>query len=161
MPNHGKSKELYYDHEVPGISIPRSFNFAVWKRAHIWKTDLQNGMHGYGSLCHVRLQGTGLTPGNTWNVVACQCTGALVMQQRELLRHIEHGNSALTPQGAARVASEVLGKGVAECEVHLLNIPILLASMHPSLLNPLIGCSTIASPLSDKEKENWKALSNS
>src|SRR5262249_9713406 len=134
--NHGKTVELYYDHEVPGIAMPESFTFAPWKRADIWENDLRNGVPGYGGLCHVRLKGTELTPRNTWNVVSRQCTGALVMQQRELLRHVERGDSALTPQGAARVASDMLGTQVAEHELRDLDVRALLANAHPSLLDP-------------------------
>src|SRR2546428_8138291 len=56
--NHGTTKALYYDHEVPGIPSESEFTFAPWKRARIWDTDLKDGAYGYGSLCHVRLPGT-------------------------------------------------------------------------------------------------------
>ena len=58
--NHGKTVQLYYDHEVSGIAMPETFAFAPWKRAAIWKNDLRHGVDGYGGLCHVRLKGTEL-----------------------------------------------------------------------------------------------------
>ena len=48
--NHGRTVELYYDHEVPGIPMPENFTFAPWKRADIWNNDLKHGVHGYGGL---------------------------------------------------------------------------------------------------------------
>ncbi len=159
--NHGKTVELYYDHEVPGIAMPESFTFAPWKRTEIWHSDLRNGEHGYGGLCHVRLKGTQLTPRNTWEVVSRQCSGSLVMQQRELLRHVEHGRSALTAQGAARVASDMLGREVAEHELRDLDLRELLLHAHPSLLNANIGAEVVASnrsrkPLRDRGSR-WRA----
>jgi hypothetical protein len=156
--NHGKTVELFYDHEVPGIDVPTSFTFSTWKRVDIWENGLRNGVHGYGGLCHVRLKGTELTPRNTWKVVSCQCTGALVMQQRELLRHVERGDSALTQQGAVRVASEMLGRQVAEHEVPDLNLRAVLANAHPSLLDRNIGCDAVAPPLSEREMQKWERL---
>jgi hypothetical protein len=155
--NHDKTVELFYDHEVPGIAMPESFTFATWKRIDIWESGLRNGVHGYGGLCHVRLKGTDLTPRQTWNVVSCQCTGALVMQQRELLRHVEHGDSALTEQGAVRIASDMLGRQVSEDEVRDLDLRALLANAHPSLLDQNIGCDAVAPPLSEHEMNEWGA----
>ncbi len=154
--NHGKTVTLYYDHEVPGIPMPESFTFAPWKRADVWKNDLCHGQPGFGSLCHVRLKGTGPTPRNTWNVVSRQCTGALVMQQRELLRHVQSGNSALSLQGAARVASDMLGRPVTEPEVCKLDLATVLAHAHPSLLDPAIGCDAVAPPPFEHEIQEWR-----
>ena len=100
--NHGKTIALYYDHEVPGIAMPETFTFAAWKRVDVWTNDLRHGEPGFGSLCHVRLKGTEQTSRDTWKVVSRQCTGALVVQQRELVRHVKSGKSALTLRGAAR-----------------------------------------------------------
>jgi hypothetical protein len=151
--------ELSYDHEVPGIPMPEGgFTFAPWKRARVWDNDLRNGVYGYGSLCHVRLQGTQLRPGNVWDVVARQCSGALVMQQREVLRHVERGESALTLQGAARVATDMLGREVAEHELGDLDVRELLEHAHPSLLDPKIGSDAVAPLLSEWEIHEWERL---
>jgi hypothetical protein len=159
MANHGKSVKLYYDHEVPGIEMPPDkFSFAPWKRAAIWDEHLKDGVHGYGSLCHVRLPGTQQPPGEAWNIVACQCTGALVMQQRELLRYVTRGQSALSPQGAALVASEMLGRQIAAEELDALDVRKLLACAHPSLLDPKIGSEAVAPPLSKREIREWGPL---
>jgi hypothetical protein len=155
--NHGKTAELAYDHRVPGVAMPEGgYAFAPWKRARIWETDLRDGLVGYGSICHVRLQGTGQVLGNIGEVVACQCTGALVVQQRELLRHCERGESALSPRGAARVASDMLGREVTEHELGDLEIRDLLEHAHPSLLDPKIGSDAVAPLLSEREMDQWK-----
>jgi hypothetical protein len=154
--NHGTSAELLYDHEVPGIPMAEgSYEFAPWKRARVWDEDLRDGRAGYGSLCHVRSRGTQLRPDGTWSVVSHQCTGALVMQQRELLRHVQHGNSALSPQGAARVASDMLGRAIAEDDLAQLDLRELLFRAHPALLDPRIGSEAVARPLSERELREW------
>jgi hypothetical protein len=159
MANHGMTVELFYDHEVPGIPMPeRGFKFAPWKRAYVWEHDLKDGAHGYGSLCHVRLQGTEQRRDGGWDVVSRQCSGALVMQQRELLRHVEQGESALTLAGAARVASELLGRVIADHEVGALDIQELLSRAHPSLLDLAIGSDVVAPPLSTQEVRDWSRL---
>jgi hypothetical protein len=156
MANHGKTAQLFYDHEVPGIPSEAEFTYAPWKRARIWDDDLKDGAcGGYGSLCHVRMAGTQLREGNAWDVVSRQCSGALVMQQRELLRHVERGASALTLQGAARVAADTLGRDVAEHEVRDLDLDEILACAHPSLLDPKIGSDAVAPPLSEQERARW------
>jgi hypothetical protein len=157
--NHGRTAELFYDHEAPGIPMPEGgFTFAPWKRARVWDNDLRDGVHGYGSLCHVRLKGTQQGPGNMWHVVSRQCTGALVMQQREVLRHVKRGESALTPQGAARMAGDMLGREVAEHELGDLDVGELLEHANPSLLNPKIGSDAVAPPLSEREIHEWERL---
>jgi hypothetical protein len=157
--NHGTTVGLFYDHEVPGIPMPEGeFDFAPWKRAQVWESDLRDGLDGYGSLCHVRLPGTRRKPDSTWDVVARQCTGALVMQQRELLRRVVRGESALTPQGAARVAGDMLGREVAEHELAGLDVRELLEHAHPSLLDPRIGSDAVAPPLSERERDEWARL---
>ena len=156
--NHGKLVTLFYDHEVPGIEMPDEFEFALRKRVEVWATDLKDGVHGYGSLCHVRLPGTGLRDAEAWNIVGRQCTGALVMQQRELVRHVKHGESALSPQGAARVASDMLGREIAADDVRALSVRDLLAHANPSLLDPKIGCDAVAPPLSEQKMQEWGRL---
>ena len=157
--NHGETVELLYDHEVPGIPMPEnSFSFAPWKRAAVWENDLREGADGYGSLCHVRLQGTRLTTHSTWDVVSRQCAGALVMQQRELLRHVERGESALTAHGAARVAGDMLGREVAEHDLAELDVGELLERAHPSLLDAKIGSDAVAPLLSERELHDWGGL---
>jgi hypothetical protein len=157
--NHGTTVNLFYDHEVPGIEMTNTeFTFAPWKRARIWDGNLKDGVHGYGSLCHVRMLGTQLRSGDAWDIVGRQCTGALVMQQRELLRHVKCGESALSPQGAARVARDMLGREVADHGLCKLDIRELLANAHPSLLDPNIGSEAVAPPLSEQEMREWEQL---
>lgn len=157
--NHGKSVKLYYDHKVPGIGMPDGkFTFAPWKRAAIWDEHLKHGVHGYGSLCHVRLPGTQQPSGEAWDIVACQCTGALVMQQREVVRHVTGGGSALSAKGAARIASEMLGREIAEHALAGVDVQELLAHAHPSLLDPNIGSDAVAAPLSQRELSEWRRL---
>jgi hypothetical protein len=157
--NHGKTMELRYDHEVPDVAIPdEAYAFAPWKRARIWENDLKEGLLGYGSLCHVRLQGTERVQGSMAEVVGCQCTGALVMQQRELLRHVQRGESALSVGGAARVASDMLGRRVSEDELRDLDLRELLERAHPALLDPKIGSDAVAPALSEPELRAWKLL---
>jgi hypothetical protein len=159
MDNHGKSVRLYYDHEVPDIGMPdNEFTFAAWKRARIWDDYLKDGVHGYGSLCHVRLPGTQCQSGDVWDIVARQCTGVVVMQQREVVRHVERRQSALSPQGAARIASEMLGREVSEDGLVALDVQELLAHAHPSLLDPTIGSDAVAAPLSEREMSEWGRL---
>lgn len=160
--NQGRTVDLVYDHEVPGIPMPEGpYTFAPWKRAQIWAADLEDGRAAYGALCHVRLEGTRRKPGNVWDVVGHQCTGALVMQQRELLRHVQRGASALSPQGAARVASDMLEREVSEHELERLGLPELLRGASPSLLDPKIGSDAVAPPLADHEVEEWHRLLDS
>jgi hypothetical protein len=80
------------------------------------------------------------------------------MQQRELLRHVARGSSALTPQGAARVASDMLGRRIAEDELGGLDVAELLANAHPSLLDRKIGSDAVAPPLSESELAEWERL---
>jgi hypothetical protein len=151
--------ELLYDHEVPGIALPEGgYTYAPWKRVRVWNNDLRDGVDGYGNLCHVWLPGTQRGPGNIVDVVACQCTGALVMQQRELLRHVERGESALNVRGAARVAGDLLGREVAEHELGSLDIRELIRRAHPSLLDPKIGSDAVAPSLSKREIKEWGRL---
>jgi len=159
LDNHGTTVELFYDHEVPGIPMPDGgFSFAPWKRTRVWESDLRDGLDGYGNLCHVRLPGTQLNPDTTWDVVARQCSGALVMQQREVLRHVVRGESALTSQGAARVAGDMLGREIAEHELAGLDVRELVEHAHPSLLDPMIGSDAVAPPLSEREMDEWERL---
>ncbi len=157
--NHDRTVELVYDHEVPGIPMTEGpYTFASWKRACLWEEGLKDGVPGYGALCHVRLPGTQRKPGNVWDIVGRQCTGAFVMQQRELLRHVERRKSALSTEGAARVASDMLGREVAEHEVADLDLRELLQHAHPALLDPSIGSDAVAPPLTDREIQEWKEL---
>ena len=80
------------------------------------------------------------------------------MQQREILRHVENGRSALTARGAARVAGDMLGHPVAEHEVADLDVRELLAHAHPSLLDPKIGSDAVSAALSDSEVRDWERL---
>ena len=160
--NHGQTVELAYDHEVPGIPMSEGpYEFAPWKRACLWEDGLKDGVPGYGALCHVRLDGTQRKPGNIWDIVGRQCTGALVMQQREVLRHVERGESALSLQGAARVASDMLGREVSEDELGTLDLRELLRHAHPSLLDPGIGTDAVAPPLTDREIHEWQSRGGS
>lgn len=160
--NHGRTIELAYDHEVPGIPMTEGpYSFAPWKRASLWEDGLKDGVPGYGAICHVRLQGTQRKPGNVWDIVGRQCTGALVMQQREVLRHVERGESALSLRGAARVASDMLGREVAEHEVPNLDLRQLLGHAHPALLDPTIESDAVAPPLTDREIAEWKRFGRS
>jgi hypothetical protein len=134
------------------------FTFAPWKRAGIWDDHLKDGVHGYGSLCHVRLPGTQQPAGDRWDIVACQCTGALVMQQREVVRYVSGGKSALSAQGVARIASEMLGREIGEQSLSALKVRELLAHAHPSLLDPKIGSDAVARPLSKREMREWSEL---
>jgi hypothetical protein len=160
--NHDRTVELAYDHEVPGIPMSEGpYIFAPWKRACLWEDGLKDAVPGYGALCHVRLEGTQRRPGNVWDIVGRQCTGALVMQQREVLRHVERSESALSLQGAARVASDMLGREVAEHELGSLDLRELLRHAHPSLLDPRIGSDAVAPPLTDREIHEWEGLRGS
>jgi len=118
-------------------------------------------MPGYGALCHVRLEGTQRHSGNVWDIVGRQCTGALVVQQREVLRQVERGESALSIQGAARVASDMLGHEVAEHQLANLDLRELLRHAHPALLDPSIGSDAAAPPLTDGEIQEWERLRSS
>ena len=80
------------------------------------------------------------------------------MQQREVLRHVERGESALTPEGAARVASEMLGREVAKHELGHLDLRELIEHAHPFLLDPKIGSDAVAPPLSRREIHKWRCL---
>jgi hypothetical protein len=157
--NHGRTVELAYDHEVPDIPMPEGpYSFEPWKRACLWEDGLKDGVPGYGALCHVRLEGTQRQPGNVWDIVGRQCTGALVVQQREVLRQVERGESTLSVQGAARVASDMLGREVTEHQLGNLDLRELLRHAHPSLLDPGIGSDAAAPPLTEGEIQEWERL---
>lgn len=154
--NHGLVVELEYDHEVPGIPMsPGPYSFDPSKRVQIWENNLQDGICGYGNVCHVRLKGTHEREDGSWQV-ARQCVGALVMQQRELIRHLEHRSSALSRAGAARVASELLGRPVTEEQLDAVGVDEVKARAHLALVDDRIGCSEVASPLSDREVRAWQ-----
>ena len=157
--NHGKAVKLFYDHEVPGIAMPQGrFTFAPWKRSDIWNEHLRDGVDGYGSLCHIRRQGTQLREDGGWDIVSRQCTGSVVMQQREVLRHVEVGESALSPEGVARVAGEMLGREISAHELRNLDLRELLEHAHPSLLDPRIGSDAVTPALSERELRGWAEL---
>jgi hypothetical protein len=134
------------------------YEFAPWKRTCAWEHGLKDGVPGYAALCHVRREGTQRKSGNVWDVVGRQCTGAFVMQQREVLRRVERGESALSSQGVARVAGDMLGREVSEHELDHLDLRELLQHAHPSLLDPSIGSDAVAPPLTDREIDEWEAL---
>jgi hypothetical protein len=154
--NEGRSTQLAYDHQVPGIPMPEGeYDFAPWRRGRVWEDDLTDGLLDYGSLCHVRMRGTARRLDGGWDVVSHQCTGALVMQQREVLRYVEGRRSALTLWGAARVAGDMLGRRVIEGELQDLDVGDLLEHAHPSLLDPAIGSDAVAPPLTERELYDW------
>lgn len=155
--NQGRSLKLRYDHEVPGIGMPDGdFEFAPWKRSEVWHGDLRDGVAGYGSLCHVRLQGTGQHEDGTWEVVGHQCTGALVMQQREVIRHVEHGQSALSRRGVARLASDMLDRSVTDEQIADIDRNEVLRRAHPALLDQDIGAPIVAPAPTEDERAAWK-----
>ena len=49
------------------------------------------------------------------------------MQQRELIRRVQRGRNALTPEGAARVASDRLGPEVQVSDLERLELDVLLS----------------------------------
>jgi hypothetical protein len=163
--NHGKTVPFEYDHEVPGIPVDTHCRFTPERYAHWWD-HLKTGRYGdWRNLCHIMREGTwtetltSLIGVTRWNVVPCQCTGALVLQQRELLRHVEHGRSALTAEGAARVAGDMLGRQVAVHDVAGLRVRELLEHAHPALLGSEIGSPHLA-PVSDRERREWGRLTS-
>jgi hypothetical protein len=161
-----------YDHEVPNCPYdPGSYEMTSGRYEYLWD-HLKTGRYGdQRGLCHIARRGTweharidGFTGKARWKLVACQCTGALVLQQRELLRHVEHGRSALTQEGAARVAADMLGREVAESEVagldprnlraQTVGVRELLEHAHPALLDAEIG-SPLLAPVSERELCVW------
>jgi hypothetical protein len=80
------------------------------------------------------------------------------MQQREVVRYASRGESALSAQGVARIASEMLGREIGEQSLSALNVRELLAHAHPSLLDPKIGSDAVARPLSKREMREWSEL---
>jgi hypothetical protein len=165
--NHGKTIPFEYDHEVANVPTDTHCHYTP-ERAALWWDHLKTGRYGdWRNLCHVMRKGTWdhmltnrLTGITRWHMVACQCTGGLVLQQRELLRHVENGRSALTAEGAARVASDMLGREVGEHDVAVLDVSELLQHAHPALLDPQISSPHLAS-LSDRELRDWRAADGS
>lgn len=160
--NQGDSRKLYDDHEIAGVELPdEPFEFAAWKRATLWDAELKEGTVGYAALCHVRLPGTELRADDTWNIVGRQCVGALVMQQRELMRHLVDGRSLLTLIGLARVASGALNRSMPPEELALIDRAELRAALHPALLDSAIGCHAVAAGVDAAEALKWRAWLNS
>ena len=87
-----------------GHPVGKRFTFAPWKRARVWDTDLKDGAY-LRQPVSCRLPGTQLNRGNVRDVVARQRTGTVVMQQRELLRHVVRGERS--PR-AARLESPAI-----------------------------------------------------
>jgi hypothetical protein len=101
----------------------------------------------------VRLQGTERTERETWNVVSRQCTGAWCAAARTLAPRAAR-QQALTPAGAARVASDLLGLVVTEEEVAALDLTTLVAVAHPALLDPK-WLRLVAPALTEVEQREW------
>lgn len=155
--NHGTPRSLYNDHEVAGVDMPgEPFDFAPWKRVELWNAELKEGAVGYSSLCHIRLKGTEKRADDSWQIVGRQCTGALVMQQRELLRFLVDGKSALSPAGAANIASAMLDRPVAVEELDELSRDELRGALHPALTDPEIGCIDVAAAIDATEIRRWR-----
>jgi hypothetical protein len=158
--NHGKTVPFEYDHEVANMPCDTHCHYTAENAAHWWD-HLKTGLYGdWRNLCHVMRRGTwehtqkSLLGPVRWKMVACQCTGSLVLQQRELLRHVEHGKSGLTGEGAARVATAMLGREIAESDVAGLDVGELVRHASPSLLDPQIGSPHLA-PVSGRERSAW------
>ena len=171
--NHGKSRPFTYDHEVEGIPYDPICHYTLEKYEAQWDA-LKHGQHGQRpsaghvqlvagqpSCCHVARRGSGEMPLSgafgqpvAARLVANQCTGALVLQQRELLRHVENGSSGLTRRGAARVATDMLGREVSKRALSRLDVGELLEHAHPALLDQAIGNPLLA-PLSERELSEW------
>jgi hypothetical protein len=153
--NHGKLAKYAWDHEaedVPTRPVVHYTRDRFWR----WWQHLRTGKYGGGigmDLCHVALKGT-MFSGARRRLVTRQCTGGLVIQQRELLRHVTRGESTLTLAGAALVAGAMLGREIAEHDVQGLDVDELLEHAHGSLLDPEIG-SMVHEPLTDREVEEW------
>src|SRR4051794_4500272 len=92
--NHGKTMPYAYDHEVAGIPFDPECTYTPEKYRVAWSA-LRHGKPGtrptrgrtatgQPTLCHIARRGTEYP-----TLVACQCTGALVLQQREAIRHRE------------------------------------------------------------------------
>jgi hypothetical protein len=166
----GTAPAFEYDHEVIGRPSDSTCRYSDETYAGYWEM-LRTGSYDWANLCHVARRGTrahdpSWSPGGTVPLadgrrvqvdqthVVCQCTGSYVLQQREVLRHVETGTSAMTPAGAARIAGEMLGRPVTEDELSSLDVRELLRGAHPALLNPDIGSPHLA-PLSADERGSW------
>lgn len=117
---------------------------------------------GYPQLCHIQRRGSGEpTPdeqraGVDRRVVACQCASSVVLQQREAIRQVENGTSALSLTGAAAVAADMLGRRVFRWDLTRLDVGDLLAHAHPALFDDTIG-SPLIPALSAGEIARWRA----
>lgn len=170
--NHDKTVPYVYDHEVLGIPYDPTCKYTREKYEASWDA-LKHGQHGQRasaghvklvagqpSCCHIARRGTRELPlGGMYGrplaqLVANQCTGGLVVQQREVVRHVESGSSALTRAGAARVASDMLGRDVSGRELPRLDVGELLAHAHPALRDQQIG-SPLLEPVADVERDRW------
>ena len=83
------------------------------------------------------------------------------MQQREVLRHVERGESALSLQGAARVASDMLAARWRSRSSATWIFGNCCGHAPPSLLDTQIGSNAIAPPLTDREIHEWAGLRGS
>jgi hypothetical protein len=154
--NQGASRPLYNDHEAASIEVASEpFDFGTWRRSELWDAELRDATAGYASLCHVRLKGTERRSDDSWHIVGRQCTGALVMQQRELLRFLIGGASALSPAGAAGVASAALDRPVTVEDLPGIPRRELHRALHPRILDPAIGCDAVGPPVSLDELAEW------
>jgi hypothetical protein len=168
--NWGTSPDFVYDHDVAGTPTGNTCRYTDENYAGYWDS-LRTGSYDWANLCHVARRGTQrhhpwVSPGPSVTLddgrrvrvnqthVACQCTGSIVLLQRELLRHVECGASALTPAGAARIASDMLGRTVNEGDLAGLGVRELLERAHPLLLDPAIGAPQLA-PVSEREARDW------
>ena len=96
----------------------------------------------------------------------CECTGARVLLDRELLRFVQHGPdaSALTVEGAQRHATVMLGREtvstvdvLTESELEALDWRDLLAYASPALLDERIRYEDVEPP-SEQEQRDWSAV---
>jgi hypothetical protein len=77
------------------------------------------------------------------------------MQQRELLRYVEGQPSALSHQGAVRVAGDMMGRAIDQVEIEALAVSDLLPHAHPRLLDCSIGAVAVAPLLTAQEISRW------
>lgn len=82
------------------------------------------------------------------------CAGTLAVQQRALIRYLLDGDTSLPDEVRANLLARFLGGEPAD---HKAAARRLIASAHPGVFDPELGCSLVPAPTAG-EVARWRAL---
>jgi hypothetical protein len=110
--------------------------------------------------CHIRREENLVGPAGIASLRVCECTGARVLLDRELLRYVQHGPeaSALNADGAGRHAAVILGRDTVLTghDLDSLDWRDLIEHTSPALLDPRIRFEHVPPPCA-RERRDWGA----